>query len=75
MKVKIINKGRDGESLCFKVVDENGIVYLISDCIVKETLGTFDGYFGSYEGHPAHLNIIAKDNVVLLLNNENLSEM
>lgn len=42
----------------------------------KEILGLFkEGYFGSYEGHPAHLNISAEDNIELILKYEDMSEM
>ena len=75
MKVKIINKGKDGDSLCFKVKDSQGKEYIIDDCKIKNTFGLFEGYFGSYKGYPAHLNILSEDNVELLINNENLSQM
>lgn len=73
MKVKIINKGIEGDSLCFKVMDSSGKEYIIGDCKIKDTLGTYEGYFGSYEGHPAHLNILSEDNIELLVSNENMS--
>ncbi len=76
MKVTIINRGKEGDSLCFKVMDTCGKEYIIGDCKIKNTLGMFkEGYCGSYEGHPAHLNILSEDNVELLIGNENLSEM
>lgn len=76
MKVKIINSRPDGDSLCFKVIDSSGEEYIIGDCKIKNTFGLFkEGYFGSYEGYPAHLNVLSEDNVELLIENENLSEM
>lgn len=75
MKVTIINRGKEGDSLCFKVKDSKGKEYIIGDCKIKDTLGEFEGYFGSYEGHPAHLNILSEDNVELLVNNENMSQL
>ena len=68
MKVTIINQGKEGESLCFQVQDIEGEVYLISDCKIKETFGKFIGYYGTCEGHPAHLNILSKNEVELLIN-------
>ena len=67
MKVEIINKGKEGESKCFEVKDCKGKVYVISDCKTKNTYGAFEGYFGSYEGRPAHLNILSDDNIELIL--------
>ena len=76
MKVTIKNKGKEGDSLCFEVVDSKGKSYIIGDCKKKETHGLFkEGYFGSIEGHPAHLNILAEDNIELILKYEDLSEM
>ena len=74
MKVIVVNRGTEGVSLCFKVMDISGKEYIISDCQIKETFGEFkEGYFGSYEGHPVHLNFFSKDNAELLFNNEILS--
>lgn len=73
MKVEIISQSYNGEYLCFKVADSNGKIYIIDDCIVKEMFGAGKGYFGSYEGHPVHLNFLTNGNVELLLNYENMS--
>ena len=74
MKVKVVNRGTEGDSLCFKVLDTSAKEYIISSCQIKETFGEFkEGYFGSYEGRPVHLNIISDDNAELLFNNESMS--
>jgi hypothetical protein len=75
MNVEIVDSGQDGDSLYFKVVDLSGKEYIIYDCKIKETFGEYKGYYGSYKGRPAHLNILSKDKVVLLIKDENLSNM
>ena len=68
INVKIINRGKEGETLCFKVIDAEGCIYEIGDCYLKETFGVFEGYFGSCNGVPAQLNIFTNGSVELLLN-------
>ena len=67
INVKIINHGKEGDTLCFKLEDSEGRIYEIGDCYLKETLDVFEGYFGSYNGVPAQLNIFTNGKVELLL--------
>lgn len=61
--VKFINPGKDGDNLCFRLVDSEGKVYIIDNCLLKETFGVFVCYFGSFYGVPAQLNKYANGRV------------
>ncbi len=64
--VKIINHGKDGDTLCFRLVDSEGKVYIIDNCHLKETFSVFVGYFGSCDGVPTQLNKFANGRAGIL---------
>ena len=67
IKVDIIDKGKDGETMCFRLRDSDGNYYEIDNCHLKDTYGVFEGYSGSFEGCPAHLNILYNGDVLLMI--------
>lgn len=67
VNVKIIERGKDGDTCCFELRDFKGEVYVLDNCHAKETFGLLrEGYQGMCNEHIAHLNIYPNGNAELV---------